>query len=210
MVSKAIASVNPGDGRVTVMSKSGYLPQPKVNSGSNALSILFSVFLILGGLSGRYVLRGTNSSGALVVAGFLFLIWDIISARSQKAAAEKADAEFAARYSRMSRAERAVGSDERELPGDVGIRISCDKSLAALDIGPRLNGKSMTKNTKDREFTGATRHVKNIVSFTGLDLTAVFEIPSDSGEIVLELFKDKTGIGIAVPGGATLLPQPEA
>ena len=67
----------------------------------------------------------------------------------------------------------------------------------------------MTKNIKDREFTGTTRHVKNIVSFTGLDLTAVFEIPEESGEIVLELFKDKTGIGIAVPGEVTLTAQPE-
>ena len=210
MSSKAVTTVGPEDGRATFMSTSGYLPQPNSGSGSNALSILFSVFLILGGLSGRFVLRGTNSSAALVVAGFLFLIWDIISARSRKAAAEKADAEFTARYSRMSRAERAVGSDERKLPGDVRIRMTCDRSLAALDIGPRLNGKAMTKNAKEREFTGATRQVKNIVSFIGLDLTAVFEIPSDSDEIVLELFKDKSGIGIAVPGEATLLPQPEA
>ena len=210
MVSKTITAAGAENGRTTVMSKSGFLPRPKSGSGSNILSILFSIFLILGGLSGRYVLRGTNSSGALVVVGFLFLIWDIVSARSRKAAEEKADAEFAARYSRMRREEKAVGIDERELPGDVSIRISCDKSLAALDVGPRLNGRDMTKNIKDREFTGTTRHVKNIVSFTGLDLTAVFEIPEESGEIVLELFKDKSGIGIAVPGEVTLTAQPEA
>ena len=210
MISKAITTVGPENGSVTVMSKSGLLPRPQSGSGGNFLSILFSIFLILGGLSGRYVLRGTNSSGALVVVGFLFLLWDILSAHSRKAAAEKADAEFTARYSRMRRAEKAVGSDERELPGDVGIRITYDKSLAALDVGPRLNGRDMTKNIKDREITGATRHVKNIVSFTGLDLTAVFEIPEDSDGIVLELFKDKTGIGIAVPGEVTLTAQPEA
>ena len=150
MVSKAITAAGAESGRATVMSKSGFLPRPKSGSGSNILSILFSIFLILGGLSGRYVLRGTNSSGALVVVGFLFLIWDIVSARSRKAAEEKADAEFAARYSRMRKEEKAVGIDERELPGDVSIRISCDKSLAALDVGPRLNGRDMTKNITDR------------------------------------------------------------
>ena len=123
MISKAITTVGAENGRVTVMSKSGLLPRPQSGSGGNFLSILFSIFLILGGLSGRYVLRGTNSSGALVVVGFLFLLWDILSAHSRKAAAEK-----------------AVGSDERELPGDVGIRITYDKSLAALDVGPRLTG----------------------------------------------------------------------
>ena len=210
MVSKAITAADPENGRVTVMSKSGYLPRPRSGSGGNVLSILFSVFLILGGLSGRYVLRGTNSSAALVVAGFLFLIWDILSARSQKAAAEKADAEFTERYGRIRREEKAVGSDERELSGDVSVRISCDKSLAALDVGPRLNGRDMTKNIKDRVFTGSTRHVKNIVSFTGLDLTAVFEVSADCGDIALELFRDKTGIGIAIPDEVSLLPQPEA
>ena len=87
-----VARVLTENGRVTVMSKSGFLPRPKSGSGSNILSILFSIFLILGGLSGRYVLRGTNSSGALVGVGFRFLIWDIVSARSRKAAEEKADA----------------------------------------------------------------------------------------------------------------------
>ena len=41
--------------------------------------LLISIGLIIGGLSGNFVLRGTNSSGALVVVGCLFLIGDIVS-----------------------------------------------------------------------------------------------------------------------------------
>lgn len=41
------------------------------------IGILISLGLIIGGLSGEFVLRGTNSSIALVVAGVIFLIWDI-------------------------------------------------------------------------------------------------------------------------------------
>ncbi|MCR4828604.1 MAG: hypothetical protein K5864_03985 [Bacteroidales bacterium] len=41
------------------------------------IGILISLGLIIGGLSGEFVLRGTNSSKALVVAGVIFLIWDI-------------------------------------------------------------------------------------------------------------------------------------
>jgi len=40
--------------------------------------ILVSVGLIIAGLSGEFVLRGTGSSAALVVAGVIFLIFDII------------------------------------------------------------------------------------------------------------------------------------
>lgn len=41
------------------------------------IGILISLGLIIGGLSGKLVLRGTDSSMALVIVGVLFLIWDI-------------------------------------------------------------------------------------------------------------------------------------
>ena len=45
--------------------------------GRLIFSTLFSIFLIVGGLSGRLVFRGTNSSGLLVIIGVLYLIYDI-------------------------------------------------------------------------------------------------------------------------------------
>jgi len=41
------------------------------------IQLLLSIALIIGGLSGEFVLRGTNSSGLLVVFGFVWLIYDI-------------------------------------------------------------------------------------------------------------------------------------
>ena len=41
--------------------------------------------------------------------------------------------------------EKAVRKDERALSSQVNVRIACDKHLAALDFGPRLNGSSMTR-----------------------------------------------------------------
>jgi hypothetical protein len=35
--------------------------------------------LIIAGLSGEFVLKGTDSGIALVIAGLIYLIWDIIS-----------------------------------------------------------------------------------------------------------------------------------
>ena len=42
------------------------------------IGVLISIGLIIAGLSGEFALRGTNSSTALVVAGIIFLIIDII------------------------------------------------------------------------------------------------------------------------------------
>ena len=52
--------------------------------GWKIFGLLVSIFLIWGGLSGEMVLRGTNSSAALVVVGFLFLIWDIYAIATHK------------------------------------------------------------------------------------------------------------------------------
>lgn len=204
-----VMMLNENSGRATVMSKSGYRPTPKSGYGGNVMSILFSLFMIFGGLSGRFVLRGTGSSKALVVAGIAFLVWDIVGVVRKKSLLEKAERESSDRYSKLSREEKAVKSDERVLPANVNVRIVYDKSLAALDMGPRLNGRTMTQNSKNREYTGDTKRVKNIISFMNLDLSAVFEIVPASGEIVVELFRDKNGIGIRMPDGTTLLPLPE-
>ena len=40
--------------------------------------LLISIGLIIAGLSGDFVLAGTNSSTALVIAGVIFLIIDIV------------------------------------------------------------------------------------------------------------------------------------
>lgn len=43
----------------------------------NIIGLIISIGLIIAGLSGSFVLRGTNSSTALVIAGVIFLIFDI-------------------------------------------------------------------------------------------------------------------------------------
>ena len=52
--------------------------------GWKIFGLFVSIALIIGGLSGEWVLRGTDSSAALVVVGFLFLIWDIYSIATHK------------------------------------------------------------------------------------------------------------------------------
>lgn len=57
---------------------------------SRIIGVLLSIGLIIGGLSGKLVLRGTNSSTALVIAGFVWLAIDIIGILREKKAEEEA------------------------------------------------------------------------------------------------------------------------
>ncbi|NLD87263.1 MAG: hypothetical protein GX633_03290, partial [Clostridiales bacterium] len=142
------------ENRVTVMSKSGFLPEPKANYAGDVLAILISIVLIIGGASGTMVLRGTDSSPALVLVGFLFLAWDIFSIFKKNSNLRKAQEEQHARRTRMFEQENMVKEDGRALPSPVNVRIVCDKNLTALDYGPRLNGNVMTRDAKLGEYTG--------------------------------------------------------
>jgi len=190
------------ESRAKFMAKGGYTPEPKAGYSGDVFGILVSLGLIFGGLSGRMVLRGTNSSPALVVAGVVFLILDIVTMVSKKSRLQKAEEELYARNSRMRDQEKAAAADGRAMAGRVNVRIVCDKPIAALDFGPRLNGSPMTRDVKAREYTGTTERVRNIINFNYLDLTAVFDADPYASEIVLDLFRDKTGIGLALPQDA--------
>ena len=101
------------ENRDKVMAKGAFAPEPKAGYRNDIFGILISVGLIFGGLSGRMVLRGTNSSPALVVAGFVFLVIDIVSMVKKKGALEKAEAERYARWSRRTRGPSRRGSCRR-------------------------------------------------------------------------------------------------
>lgn len=48
------------------------------------IGLLISIGLLIAGLSGEFVLRGTDSSVALVIAGVVFLVFDIIGIIREK------------------------------------------------------------------------------------------------------------------------------
>jgi hypothetical protein len=59
------------------------------NMVGKIFGLLVSIGLIIGGASGAMVLRGTNSSQALVAAGIIFLLWDIYSIATHKKDSEE-------------------------------------------------------------------------------------------------------------------------
>jgi len=64
--------------------------------GWKILGLLISIGLIIGGLSGELVLRGTESSEALVGVGVLFLLWDIYSIATHNKRNKKTEEEASA------------------------------------------------------------------------------------------------------------------
>ena len=197
---------NEFDNRVKVMAGSNFQAPVNRSYSGDIIGILISLFLIIGGASGRMVLRGTQSSPALVVAGFAFLVWDIISIFRKRSAIAKADTAEYERSSRMYDAENAVAKDDRALTGAANVRVISEKRLAPLDFGARLNGSAMTRDARAGEYARPTERVRNILTFNNLDLAVVFDVnDAYASEIVIDLFRDKTGIGVALPDNVTLV-----
>jgi len=56
------------------------------------LSIILGLVMVIGGLTGKLVLRGTESGGALAVLGGVLIAWGlyrVVSAKKQKPSADQ-------------------------------------------------------------------------------------------------------------------------
>lgn len=171
-----------------------YMIVPKQGYGSDVFAVLLSVCLILGGMSGQFVLRGTQSSTALVVAGFIFLGIDIFGIVNKS----KKRAEFNARISKMHREEDEVLRNSRQLETDIPVKVAYDKGQSILMFNPAVNGVTLKKNTKGYVYEGTLNRQRNILNFEALDLTVVFDV-KDANEIVFTLVNDKKDYSVVLP-----------
>ncbi|MCR5465655.1 MAG: hypothetical protein K6F11_02260 [Lachnospiraceae bacterium] len=185
---------------VRVKAKSKYIMIPKKSYAGDIWGVLISVLLIFGGLSGQFVLRGTQSSTALVVAGFVFLIIDIIGILNKS----KKLNEHGARVRKMHMAEDEVLRNSKQLETDIPVKICYDKSQSILAFNPAVNGVSMKKNTKGYCFEGTTNRRRSILNFEALDLVVVFDI-KDNSEIVFTLENNKNEFTLVVPSTVTFV-----
>ena len=192
---------------VTLMSTSTYrVPGQKRSYSSNIFGILISIGLILGGASGNFVLRGTESSGALVLVGFAFLVFDIIKLINTKKEYEKADMEDAHKRTMLRRAISEAEGCSEQLPEQVTVHLLYDDSVPALDYGATLNGYAMQKETGSETRYSTTSSKRNVLSFNCLTLTAVLDFDDLPGnDVYIRLFKKGTDIGIALPSCVSLV-----
>ena len=179
--------------------------KPKANlTGNNIIGIIIDLVMIIGGLSGTLVLRGTNSSMALVVLGFGLLIWNIIKISNR---GSDSDSAWVTHQDVNTRKEMMVISQQGELRAPVTVTVSAKcGSLGSIDIGARLNGKDMKRDKKNSCYTLSTDRVHSILTFKGLDLAAAFDIDNNaSSELTLELYIENRAVGIKLPEGVTLI-----
>lgn len=119
------------------------------NLGGKILGLLVSIGLIIGGLSGEMVLRGTDSSGALVAVGFLFLIYDIYLLATHNKVKEQQEAEVDERMKEIFRQEAIRLQTTERLPSASKIVITRPKLLRNGSIHNNrrinvyLNGKDV-------------------------------------------------------------------
>ncbi|MBR5712642.1 MAG: hypothetical protein IKX54_03510 [Lachnospiraceae bacterium] len=185
---------------VSIVSKSGYLT--KVKYIGDILGVIISVLLIIGGLSGTMVLRFTSSSTALVVVGFLFLAWDIFSIVMKTKNAKEVDEVAAVRDQTVQQMLAAVSAQNVPLSSPATITVANEKLF--LDCGPCLNGVGMTKIKGGFEWSAQAANVRNVLSFTKLDVTALFDITAYSG-LEFRIVQEKGVLTVVFPAGVKLV-----
>ena len=193
-------AVAPVQGPTRVKAKSGFIAVLKASYGSDIFGVLLSIGLILGGLSGQFVLRGTQSSTALVVAGFVFLIIDFVGIKSKSNKLSKQKA----RLKKLHQQEDEVLKDSKQLENSVPVKVCYDKSQNILNFMPAVNGVSLKKNAKAYCYEGFTSRRRSILNFESLDLVVVFDV-NDNSEIVFTLENTKTDYSLVVPSNVTFV-----
>jgi hypothetical protein len=162
----------------------------------NILQILISIGLIIGGLSGEMVLRGTNSSLALVVVGFLWLAYDIhriiVYTKNKKNLAEVPQL-----FADIQKNEILVEPCTITLSRDskfAGAFNSYEYFLNGTSIGKLKNGGSLSITTT---------YKKNIISCPEFPKNFIFEIQGNEPvQLHFKMLVDKDGQNIEIISGA--------
>jgi hypothetical protein len=162
----------------------------------NILQLLISIGLIIGGLSGKMVLRGTDSSLALVAVGFLWLVYDIyrIAVYTKK---KKNSMEFPQLITDIQKSEILGEPCNITLLRDsnfVGAFNTYEYFLNGTSIGRLKNGGSLS-------FT--TTHKKNVISCPEFPKNFIFEIQGDDPvQLHFKMLADKDRQNIEIVSGA--------
>jgi hypothetical protein len=157
--------------------------------GFKIWGLLFSIALIIGGLSGEYVLRFTESSNALVIAGVLFLIWDIIDISRYVANKKKAETAAIELAGISAECYDTLIAEECELLPELrDVDVYLFTRMANKTAYPlSLNGNSYGEiSPKNRPVKLQTDRVKNVLVVEGAEGQKnyfFFEVTDEAGQI---------------------------
>jgi hypothetical protein len=146
------------------------------------VGLLISIFLIYGGLSGTMVLRGTTSSTALVVVGFLSLaynIYTIVVSPNNK------------------------NSETLVEPCNITLSRDSNSDDALKRYEYFLNGTKMGRLKNGGSLSITTKYKKNVIYCPEFPNNFSFEIQgTDPVQLHFKQFADKDGQRIEIVSGA--------
>ncbi|MCL2461549.1 MAG: hypothetical protein FWF44_02700 [Defluviitaleaceae bacterium] len=158
-------------------------------------ALAISLFFIIGGLTGKMVLRWTNSSAALTVVGFILLAGDIYLLVTQKRRSDKARLEKAEAAGRDEAFAEAIIADTAalETPYQINAALNVENYLKAEIYGIILNGEGAGQlSNAERKIAFETNKVKNalcaVSERNGAKAYMFFEVtgePEEYSEFVL-------------------------
>ncbi|MDR2285899.1 MAG: hypothetical protein LBE04_00250, partial [Prevotellaceae bacterium] len=146
------------------------------------IQFLISIGLIIGGLSGEFVLRSSDSSGLLVLFGFLWLAYDLYSLYMYL--------QTKARFKAVAKEVRKNRAYKIDNPCTVSLRRQSSIVGIAVDIDVFLNGvrQEMLRNGKTVEMQ--TSYAKNILVVKSVDSkTNILKFEATPGGHIKIIFK---------------------
>ncbi|MDR1197723.1 MAG: hypothetical protein LBK94_01750 [Prevotellaceae bacterium] len=142
------------------------------------IQLLISIGLIIGGLSGEFVLRGTDSSGLLVVFGCIWLIYDIYSIYAYKKA--RSDIQKAE--------EESLANESVKIENPCTVSLTRKKNIIGCAVGIRvfLNGaeQGVLKNGKTIIMQTELLHNVLVVKYNADDKTNTVRFDASPGSNV--------------------------
>ena len=187
------------------------------------IGLIISIGLILGGLSGELVLRGTESSTALIVVGVLFLIWDLyaLATHNRNEQEIKTFSKLCETFAAKIETDTTTLSAERKIE----IKLYPENLFKSEFYKLYLNGERVGMiDSEDKKFTLRTQRVRNVlcaVSENEIKTYFFFEVESINAETNNEIritegghidcpYFEKMGIRILQPEQEKTLENKEA
>ena len=151
------------------------------------VGLIISIFLIIGGLSGGLVLRGTDSSGALVVVGIGLLIYDIVLIATHNKSKNKAIAEAEINKEQNESSMKTILDETASelLSGmrDIGVYFGTTNTKSRSTYSVELNGEhcGLLSLSYSSSINLQTDRVKNVLCVISGDYKAYlfFEVTGE-------------------------------
>ena len=163
--------------------------------------ILSGIAAILGGSSGRFVLRGTNSTSALIIAGVVMIIIGIIQMAtkgSKKPAVEPTKVQT----------DTLLAEIKNSVPLAEPVTITLlrepnEKGFYSFDYDIILNGDSVGKLKNGESISFTTTYKKNLITSTDFSEVFIFETGED--KIINLKFEQVDNNHIKMVSGGTVI-----